>query len=245
MRSLPRQFQPLKPRWNILEKAAFDAFLFWTAAGLIFTLGHISTATVAQWHLSPLLQRFVDFCLHTGDPILILLAVINTHLHTVRQWSTGVSRRWALLVLVFAFCVETFGVSTGFPFGSYTYTGRFGPMLGVIPLTIPFAWLVVVTNALFLVRALAPHLGRIAEAALVGVICTTYDFILEPFATTVKGYWIWTEGSVPPLNYIAWFVLSALLVRLLAPTLSMRYRWDIRPAAILGLTVMIFLAGRF
>ena len=103
----------------------------------------------------------------------------------------------------------------------------------------------VVTNALFVVRWVAPHLGRIVEAVMAGVLCTLYDFILEPFATTVKHYWIWTGGTIPPLNYVAWFVLSTLLVRLFAPTLSTRFRLDPRPQLILGITVLIFLAGRW
>jgi hypothetical protein len=61
----------------------------------------------------------------------------------------------------------------------------------------------------------------------------------------VKGYWVWADGSVPALNYIAWFVLSALLIRLFAPTVSSRYRFDIRPISILAFTVLIFLAGEF
>ena len=101
-----------------------------------------------------------------------------------------------------------------------------------------------VTNALFLVRAAAPYLSRIIEALLAGLICTAYDFILEPFATTTKHYWVWTEGTVPVLNYVAWFVLSALLIRLFAPTLSNRFRFDPRPILILGLTVAIFIAGK-
>jgi uncharacterized membrane protein len=118
-------------------------------------------------------------------------------------------------------------------------------MLGVVPLTIPLAWHVVVTNALFVVRAVAPHASRLAEAALAGLLCMLYDFVLEPFATTVKHYWIWTEGTVPPINYLAWFVLSGLLVRLFAPTLSSRFRLDLRPVLILGITIAIFLAGEF
>ena len=230
---------------NLLEKIAFAAFIIWSAVGLIFTLKHISPLIVAQWPISAGLRQFVDLCLQNGDPILIMLAFINTHLHAARQWSAGVARRWGLIVLVCAFAIETCGAMTGFPFGQYHYTDGFGPMLGVVPLTIPFAWHVVVTNALFLVRAVAPHVSRIGEAALVGLLCTVYDFILEPFATTVKHYWIWTEGTIPPLNYVAWFVLSALLVRFFAPTFSTRFRFDPRPVFILGLTIAIFLAGEF
>jgi len=230
--------------WNIVEKIAFVAFLIWTAAGLIFTIEHITPSAIAHWPIPVWFQSFVDFCLRTGDPILILLAFTNTHLHAARQWSAGVARRWGIIVLVSAFGIETLGAKTGFPFGAYTYTDRFGPMIGLVPMTIPLAWHVVVTNALFIVRAIAPHLSRLTEAALAGLFCTIYDFILEPFATTVKGYWIWSEGTIPPLNYIAWFVLSALLVRLFAPTISNRYRRDPRPLMIVCLTIAIFLAGR-
>jgi len=245
MRSLPSQRAARVPGWDLLEKIAFLAFLIWTAAGLAFTLAHVSPATVTGWSVPAWLSQFIDLCLQNGDPILILLAFINTHLHATRQWSSGIARRWAAIVLVCAFGIETLGASTGFPFGDYHYTDRFGPMLGVVPLTIPLAWHVVVTNALFLVRTGAPHASRFTEAALVGLICTIYDFILEPFATTVKQYWIWTGGAVPPLNYAAWLVLSAVLVRLFAPTLSSRVRLDPRPALILGLTILIFLAGEF
>jgi len=244
MRSLPRAEAKVYG-WNFVEKIAFGAFLFWTAAGLIFTIKHISLGAIDQWPIPLWLRHFVEFCLQTGDPILILLAFTNTHLHAARQWSSGLARRWGIIILVGAFGIETFGAKTGFPFGAYTYTDRFGPMLGLVPLTIPLAWHVVVTNALFLVRAIAPHLPRLAESALAGLLCTIYDFILEPFATTVKGYWIWSDGTVPPLNYIAWFVLSTILIRLFAPAISNRYRLDPRPFVILFLTIAIFLAGEF
>jgi uncharacterized membrane protein len=237
-------FKPKVTGWTLLEKIALAAFIIWSAAGLAFTTGRISPATIAQWNLPAGLGPFIVLCLQNGDPILILLAFINTHLHATRQWTSGIARRWALLIVGCSFAIETFGARTGIPFGQYHYTDNFGPVLGLVPITIPLAWHVVVTNALFLVRAVAPHLSRLVEAALAGLICTAYDFILEPFATVTKNYWVWTEGSVPPINYVAWFVLSALLIRIFAPTLSNRFRFDPRPALILGLTVAIFIAGR-
>jgi uncharacterized membrane protein len=243
--SIARTDQAKGERWNFVEKIAFAAFLAWTAAGLIFTLERISPGAIAHWPIPNGLGRFVDLCLQNGDPILILLAFANTHLHAARQWSAGIARRWSLIVLVCAFGIETFGARTGFPFGVYHYTDRFGPMLGLVPLTIPLAWHVVVTNALFVVRAVAPHVSRPAEAALAGLLCTLYDFILEPFATTVKQYWIWADGTIPINNYPAWFVLSGLLVRLFAPTLSSRFRLDPRPALVLCLTILIFVAGEW
>jgi uncharacterized membrane protein len=229
-------------RWNLWEKILFGAFLFWSAAGLIFTIAHFDPAAVARWPVPAGLAAFVEACLFTGDPILILLAFANSHLHAARQWNPALARRWALLVLVCALAVETLGVYTGFPFGSYRYTHRFGPLLGVVPLTIPLAWHVVVTNAWFLARAFAR--SRLAQATLTGAICTLYDFILEPFATGPKHYWMWQNGQIPLQNYIAWFFLSGLLAWFFAPQATPRYPRDPRPALLLGLTLLIFAAGR-
>jgi uncharacterized membrane protein len=230
-------------RWNLFEQLAFAAFAFWSAAGLIFTLYHITPGNVARWPIAGGLKLFVDACLRNGDPILILLAVINTHLHAVRQWTAGIARRWGITILLCAYGIEYCGTTTGLPFGEYRYTDHFGPMLGAVPLTIPLAWQVVLTNALFVVRAVIPNASQVTEAILAGALCTLYDFVLEPFATTVKHYWNWHEGNVPPLNYVAWFVLSALLIRFFAPTLSTRHRLDPRPWLILGFTVAIFIVG--
>ena len=231
--------------WNRLDKSLFIAFLIWSAAGLIFTLLHISTETIAHWPVPSWLQRFVDFCLGTGDPVLIALAFANTHLHAARQWSAPLARRWGLLLLIGALAMETLGACTGFPFGTYHYTERFGPLLGVVPMTIPLAWYVVVTNSLFVARTVATHGSRLIEAAATGLFCTIYDFILEPFATTVKHYWIWSDGGIPLQNYAAWFGLSGLLVWLFAPRTSTRFPRDPRPVLILLVTLLIFIAGRW
>ncbi len=229
--------------WNRLERGFFHAFLFWSVAGLIFTTFRISAATVAHWEIPGPFDEFIDWCIRTGDPILILLAFANTHLCASRQWTPRTARIWGALILICAFAVETLGAMTGFPFGSYHYTDRFGPLLGVVPLTIPLAWHVVVTNALLAVRAVGPYLPRLGETALAALACTVYDFALEPFATTVKHYWNWSGNAIPWQNYAAWFVISGLLVWFLAPTTATRFRLDPRPWLILGLTLLIFMAG--
>ncbi|PWU58349.1 carotenoid biosynthesis protein, partial [Micromonospora globispora] len=38
------------------------------------------------------------------------------------------------------FAIEALGVATGFPFGSYDYSGQLGPKLAGVPLIIPLAW---------------------------------------------------------------------------------------------------------
>jgi putative membrane protein len=54
----------------------------------------------------------------------------------------------ALLVFGLAWAVEHIGVTTGMPFGRYRYTGVLQPqLLGIVPLAIPCAWLMVATGA--------------------------------------------------------------------------------------------------
>jgi putative membrane protein len=230
--------------WTGLEKALFAAFLFWSACGLIFTLGKIYPENVEAWRVPAFLRVFVLLCLRAGDPVLILLAFANTHLHAARQWSPAIARRWALLVLVAALIVETVGVRTGFPFGAYRYTDRFGPMLGLVPFVIPLAWHVVVTNALFLARRCTPQASRAIHALITGAICTGYDAVLEPFATRAKHYWNWAEGRVPLENYLAWFVISALMAAFLAPRPArIQAPGDPRPSVLLAVMLLIFIAG--
>jgi uncharacterized membrane protein len=230
-------------RWTALEKILLGAFLFWFACGLVFTLGRIGPATVAAWPLPAWLHAFISGCVHLGDPFLIVLAFANTHLVAARQWGAAPARRWALLVILLSLAIETLGAMTGFPFGAYTYTDHFGPVLGVVPLVIPLAWHVVLTSSLFLVRGLAPHLPRWGEALAAGFLATLYDAILEPFATLTRDYWHWRHSAVPLQNYVAWLVVGTLLIGLFAPTGAGRKDRDPRPALILGTTVLLFLAG--
>lgn len=231
--------------WNLLDTVFFAAFLIWSAAGLAFTLQHVTPNVIAHWNLPAGLARFITGCLQNGDPILILLACANTHFYAALQWTPATARRWAAIILVCSYGVETLGAWTGFPFGEYHYTDKFGPILGVVPLAIPLAWYVVVSNTLFIVRIVAPYLSQVVEAVLAALLCTLYDFVLEPFATTVKHYWNWAGETVPPLNYVAWFVVSGLLIWLFSPTLTTRFRLDLRPWIILGATLLIFVAGQW
>lgn len=227
-------------RWSWWEMLLFSVFLFWSAAGVVFSAKHITPADVQSWSLTPWLVDFIVGCIHHGDPILIFLAFANTHAQAARQWDPARARRWALIIVSSALVIETMGVTTGLIFGDYHYTEHFGPMLWVVPLTIPLAWYIVVTNALFIVRLAAPHCSQIAEAALSAIICTLYDFILEPFATTSKHYWVWQDGAIPLRNYVAWFILSGLLVWLFAPRFSTAFPRDVRPIAILAITLLLF-----
>src|SRR5438552_10251679 len=54
----------------------------------------------------------------------------------------------SLVIALFSYGVETLGVRTGFPFGSYRYTDVLSPVLpGGVPLPVIFAWLTIIIAA--------------------------------------------------------------------------------------------------
>ena len=128
----------------------------------------------------------------------------------------------ACCILVLSWAVEHLGVTTGFPFGSYGYTNALLPKLGgVVPVAIPFAWLLVVPAAVGTAERLLgvgwtqrwyPLLKVIAAASLALLL----DLTIEPVAVHINGYWIWLDGGtyygVPVSNFVAWWATSVLII---------------------------------
>jgi uncharacterized membrane protein len=232
---------------RFIEPFLLGAFLFWLAAGLITTCANLTLVGVENWNTPVFLKRFVAGCIRVGDPLLIFLAAINVYLAAVRQWGLTSARRWAFGVVMITGIVETVGTKTGFPFGSYYYTANFGPRIaGVLPVTIPLAWLVIVTSLILIFRQAQPQAGRILTAAVVATGATLLDAIMEPFATQIKMYWLWEGGVIPLQNYLAWWVVTfGLVLGLLPRREQLTIGRDWRPHLVLGGIVVLFGVTRF
>ncbi len=73
----------------------------------------------------------------------------------------------ALSILLISWAVEHIGVTTGFPFGGYHYTETLNlKILGVVPLAVPCAWLLVVPASLGIAQRVLYRTGASAEAGL-------------------------------------------------------------------------------
>lgn len=110
---------------------------------------------------------------------------------------------------IFAIIIETIGLHTGFPYGSFTYTDHFGLSLpGGAPLFLPFAYVPLVIGAVGLVRA-RPGL-RIALATL---LLVAVDLVLDPGAVAF-GLWSYAAPGilhgVPLSNFIGWLISGAI-----------------------------------
>ncbi len=117
-------------------------FLQWLALALFLLYLAVfpgSTITVA-------LDRVPAWGEWMGNALLLVQGA------SVLCWLLGnYGRRGALVALsvfTLAWGAEHIGVTTGRPFGSYRYTEALQPqLLGVVPLAIPFAWLMVAVGA--------------------------------------------------------------------------------------------------
>ena len=138
----------------------------------------------------------------------------------------------ALAVLLLAWGVEHLGVSSGFPFGRYTYTTMLQPQLfGVVPLPIACAWLMVAAGGWQIAGAVARTAsGRITLAATLVLLL---DLQIETVATRVNSYWIWHDSGwyygVPTANFVAWWLVGLLMAFAVARILPPAEAAPLRP----------------
>ncbi|OZV84668.1 hypothetical protein CA850_02185 [Micromonospora echinospora] len=120
------------------------------------------------------------------------------------------------------FAIEALGVATGFPFGSYDYSGELGPKLAGVPLIIPLAWTWMAWPAwLAATRLVRSGVRRVALAA-VGL--AAWDLFLDP-QMVAEGYWRWRDATpalpglpgIPVSNYLGWLLFGVLMMTLLRP----------------------------
>ena len=129
------------------------------------------------------------------------------------------ARRATLAVLavsVFAYAVESVGVATGFPYGTFFYGEALGPrFLGLVPYLLPVTYVPLVIGAV----AAAWNPGRLASRiALSALLLVLIDAVLDPGAAAL-GFWAWPGGGpyygVPLSNFAGWLLSGAVSAGLL------------------------------
>jgi uncharacterized membrane protein len=105
--------------------------------------------------------------------------------------------------------MEIIGVKTGCPFGEYTYGTVLGPKLFDVPLTIGINWFMLS----YALGVIAHHISKNSIIAIMlgASMMVAMDLLIEPVAITL-GYWSWSEVDIPISNYIAWWVISLIIL---------------------------------
>jgi bisanhydrobacterioruberin hydratase len=131
-----------------------------------------------------------------------------------------------LAAFAIGFGAEWVGINTGIIFGNYQYGTVLGPKWGGVPYLIGLQWIIVmycagVSISMMHQKLLSRQpegdvpvskwflgLSIVVDGALLAVL---FDWILEPIAVSL-GYWTWSDGDIPWLNYATWWGVSAVIL---------------------------------
>ncbi|MDQ6643289.1 MAG: carotenoid biosynthesis protein [Chloroflexota bacterium] len=162
----------------------------------------------------------------------------------------------ALVIAFFSYGVEAVGVNTGFPFGSYRYTGILSPVLpGGVPLPVVFAWLTIILAVRRLTVRPPLLVGRrwLISTVVAALLATLLDLVLEPVAFHLEHYWTWLVPSnfayygVPLANFLAWFVVSLVLLsfvnRILLRAISLQDLTSFSSQLPLNVPILLYFAN--
>ena len=121
---------------------------------------------------------------------------------------------WIGALIAYTYAIETIGIQTGWPYGSFAYTIDLGPMLAGVPVALPVFFIPLVVNAYLLCVLLLGERAQNTWLRLLTVSATVVamDVVLDPGAVSL-GFWTFDGGAfygVPLSNYAGW-VLSAVV----------------------------------
>jgi uncharacterized membrane protein len=146
--------------------------------------------------------------------------------------SAGVSRGWRtglgvlVVVPVLAVVAEALGLSTGFPYGRYSYSDALGPTVLGVPFLVPLAWLMMAwpswVLAVRLTAGVRPGRRPLLRVCLAAYVFAAWDVVLDP-QLVQAGYWRWVFPSpglpgidtVPLTNLAGWLLAGLVLMPLL------------------------------
>ncbi|WP_129718131.1 carotenoid biosynthesis protein [Pedobacter sp. SYP-B3415] len=114
-------------------------------------------------------------------------------------------------VLVSGFLVEVLGVYTGKIFGNYYYGDTLGVKVFTVPLLMGVNWVILIFSVAQLVKSIGVR-NSIVASVLGALLLTGFDFFLEPVAMALD-FWHWDWHTIPLQNYVAWFVVSLILLK--------------------------------
>ena len=163
---------------------------------------------------SPQLSSLPYFSIQAAFILLVFVYIFASFVN----WGVKAASKYLVIVWLTSYAIEYIGVSTGLPFGHYVYTAAMGQFLGPVPIFIPFLWCAL---GYFCLMACGPSI--VAPALLM----TLLDLSLDPLFAQSLWTWQSTMGpqyfGVPMLNFLGWFITSAVAFTLVRAVI----RWNV------------------
>lgn len=194
---------------------------------IFIILSHIFCLGILIPYLQDLFLSLAPFHLFLMAAIL----VINQKQFSANFFIT------AITIAIAGFIVELLGVTTGAIFGEYTYGATLGLKLAQIPLITGLNWFILIFSLGSFLKRKFKHRPIIKSLTGAFILVVT-DILIEPVAIAYN-CWSWTGSYIPLQNYVAWFVISFLMLRFY---FAMDFRKSNSVGLLLFITQFIFLA---
>ena len=222
------------------------------AAYLLFTI--VSVAGFGSFGLHPeLLARYpqlasfygVAFGFFAQVHVVLGAGILAYFLYrrTGHAWFPAFLAAYAL-----SLTSELLGTSTGFPFGTYSYSALLGwKWLHLVPALIPLSWFAMAVPAFVLADHRFPARTQWPARMLLGAgFLTAWDLALDPAMSWLTPYWSWADAGpyygMPLINLVGWMGVGALLMVVLDRLMrrrrlrSLSVNWS---AAFYGITLLM------
>ena len=142
------------------------------------------------------------FSIELESVLLVVVYLFSSYL----SWGASKATKYLVGTWVASYAIESIGLSTGYPFGNYSYTSALRPFLGPVPLFIPFLWCAL---GYFCLRAGGP------SVVVPALLLVFLDLSFDPIFSRSLWHWGPTIGfayaGVPVLNFVGWFI-SAIVI---------------------------------
>lgn len=153
------------------------------------------------------------------QPMLLLFGTAVMRLPLVAAIVPLLDRRATLLVgalVAYAYAIEYVGITTGWPYGEFTYLISLGPMVEGVPIGLPVFFVPLVVNAYLLtVLLLGPRASsRAVRLPATLAVIMVIDLVLDPGAVALQ-FWSFGGGpvyGVPLSNYGGWLLSGTVSV---------------------------------
>lgn len=153
--------------------------------------------------------------------VFFMVAIsIPTYYYFIKKTDTKRAILTIFLLSIFSMIIESIGVITGFPYGSFDYGARLGTKIGVIPWTVSFGWVPLVIASWSIAKEQYKKKHAIIKQILLGTtILVVFDLVLDPGAAKL-GFWEWgTKGAyygIPLTNYLGWILSGIIGISIIA-----------------------------
>jgi len=192
---------------------------------------YASVAVIIIFHFVGL----IGFLLPVSQPYFIKLVPFHLLLMfaiIIFAYNGNVKRLLLFVSGVFlcGFLVEVLGVHTGKIFGSYYYGNTLGYKIAAVPLLMGVNWVILIFSVGQTMKALRIR-NSILASLLGALLLVIFDYFLEPVAMKFN-YWQWDWHEIPVQNFIAWLMVSVIL-------LKFYYALDLKQQKYIGPTMLI------